>query len=105
MNDAHEEGCIPKALLQEILRKASVINEGREARIQLLESIIYELTERAGDSIELPFTILTRDRDPNCKTNGGVRIHINEPDNIITVDTITPAQADALQESHHAEHH
>ena len=77
----------------------------QEAHKRTLEGIVYTLVERAGGTLELPFDILTKDRDESCSTNGGLHIQVSEEDNLIKVDVLTPEQVDAQKESFSAGQH
>ena len=90
------------AALSKLLAEAM---EHQDAHKHVLESIIYAIAEREGGTLVLPFSILTKDRDKSCRTNGGLRIRISEDAETITVHTVTPAQVDALHESQHANQH
>ena len=105
-----KENKMPNA--QSVLLLAQMLDENvreyiaeQEAHKRTLEAIVYTLVERTGGTLELPFNILTKDRDESCSTNGGLHIQVSEDDNLIKVDVLTPAQVDAQRESVNADQH
>ena len=105
-----KENKMPNA--QSVLLLAQMLDENvreyiaeQETHKRTLEAIVYTLVDRAGGTLELPFDILTKDRDESCSTNGGLHIQVSEDDNLIKVDVLTPAQVDAQRESVNADQH